>query len=64
MLASSERLIPSLEWPGDWDRSLLGEGSEVPTMVISGSPGMGLNNQPAPENVALAESKEVSLLPR
>ena len=34
------------------------EGSEVQTIIISGSPKMGLNDQPAPENVALAESRE------
>ena len=40
-------------------RSLSDEGSEVLIIVISGSPEMGLNDQPAPKNVALVESKEV-----
>ena len=40
-------------------RSLSDEGSEVSTIVISGSPEMGLNDQPAPTNVTLVESREV-----
>ena len=40
-------------------RSLSDEGSEVPTIVISSSPEMGLNDQPASKNVTLAESREV-----
>ena len=31
------------------------------TIVISGFPEMGLNDQPAPENITLAESREVFL---
>ena len=38
-------------------------GSEVQTIVISGSPEMGLNDQPALRNVTLAESKEASPVP-
>ena len=34
------------------------EGSEVHAIVISSSPEMGLNDQSAPENVALAKSRE------
>ena len=40
-------------------RPLSDEGLEVPKIVISGSPEMGLNDQSAPEKVALAESGEV-----
>ena len=40
-------------------RSLSDEGSEVQTIIISGPPKMGLNDQPAPKNVTLAESREV-----
>ena len=39
-------------------RSPSNEGSEVPTIVISSFPEVGLNDQSALENVALAESKE------
>ena len=45
------------------DRFLSDEGSEVLAIIISGSPEMGLNDQPVPENVALAEFKEVFLVP-
>ena len=44
---------------GGLGRSLSDEGSEVLTIFISGSLEMGLNGQSAPENVALAESREV-----
>ena len=39
------------------------ENSEVQAIVISGSPEMGLTDQPALENVTLAESREVSSAP-
>ena len=39
--------------------SILDEGSEVSTIVISGSPEMGMNDQPAPENVTWADSRKV-----
>ena len=40
-------------------RSLSDKGLEVSTIVISGSPEMGLNDQSAPKNVTLAEFREV-----
>ena len=39
------------------------EGSMVQAIVISSSPEMGLNDQPTPENVVLADSKEASSAP-
>ena len=41
----------------------LDEGLEVQTIVISGSPEMGLNDQPALENVTLVDSREASPVP-
>ena len=41
----------------------LDEGSEVQAIIILGSPKMGLTDQPAVENVTLAESREVSPIP-
>ena len=38
------------------------EGSKVQAIVISGLPEMGLNDQSAPENVTLVESREASLV--
>ena len=43
---------------GGLGQSLSDEGSKVPTIVISGSPKMGLNDQPTLENVTLAKSRE------
>ena len=58
--ASFERVAAAiLELAGGLGRSLSDEGSEVPIIVISGSPEMGLNDQSTVENVALAESREV-----
>ena len=41
----------------------LDECSEVQAIVISGSPKMGLNDQPALENITLVESREASPVP-
>ena len=38
-------------------------GSEVQAIAISGSPEMGLNDQPALENITLVESREASPVP-
>ena len=40
-----------------------GEGPNVQAIVISGSPEMGLNDQPNLENATLVESREASLTP-
>ena len=40
-----------------------GEGSDVHAIVISGSPEIGLNDQPALENATLVESREASPTP-
>ena len=49
--------IPGVAGGSGW--FLSDEGSKVLTIVISGSPEMGLNDQPTLENVALVESMEV-----
>ena len=41
-----------------------GEGSNVKAIVISGSPEMGLNDQPDLENATLVESREASPTPQ
>ena len=58
--ASFERVADAiLEVAGGSGQSFSDEGSEVPTIVILGSPEMGLNDQPVRKNVALVESREV-----
>ena len=57
MRVLSKRLMPSLKWPGD-QISLAWVRVEGQAIVISGSPEMGLNEQPASENITLAESRE------
>ena len=53
--------IPEVD--GGSDQPHLEEGSEVQAIVISGLPEMGLNEQPALENVTLEESREASPVP-
>ena len=48
---------------GGLGRSRSDEGSEVPTIVISGWLEIGLNDESASENVSLAESREVFSTP-
>ena len=62
--ASFKRAIDTIPGVAEGSgRSLSDEGSEVLTIVISGSLDMGLNDQSTPENITLEESKEVVLAP-
>ena len=57
---SSEREPDQVEgsnWP------IKDGGSEMQAIVIPGSPEMGLSDQPDPEDVALGEPREVTLIP-
>ena len=58
--ASLEQAADAIpEVVGESDNPRLDEGSEVRAIIISSSSEMGLNEQPTPKNVTLAESNEV-----
>ena len=62
--ASLEQVASALlELAGGSGQPCSDEGSEVQAIVISGSLEMGLNDQPALENVTLVESREASPVP-
>ena len=48
---------------GGSDQSRSDESSEVQEIVISGLPKIGLNDQPTPENITLAESRVAFSVP-